>query len=228
MTRFQKSIAALTLASAAVSPAFGQIVATRIDTTGLTLPANTLIHVSLNADLTTKRTPQGSTFDVTVTRPVIAGDYVVIPQGTLGHGRIVWRTGKGVYGKSAKMTFQLTDVQIGNTTVPLNGKYTVDGKGNTGWTVGVALGIAPWWALLVTGHSATVPQGTEFNAYTAMPIPFSLSNSPAQLAAGGFIPYSVSGYGSAAAPYAAGRRAASITMAAAGTGPGFDLKNPYN
>ena len=224
MNRAFKSAAMLAIATAISAPVVAQIVARRIDQNVLTMPANTQVFVSLNSEVTTKHTAVGDTFDVTVTRPVIVGDYIVIPQGTLGHGKIVWRTGKGVYGKSAKMKIELTDLMIGDTMVPLTGQYSFDGKGNTGWTVGVALGAAPVWALLVTGHSASIPQGTEFRAFTAAPAPFSLSNSGSQVAAYGVAPTTVSGRGMNLSAYDAGRRTANIQMSAMGAAPGINVQ----
>ena len=208
------------MALSGVTSANAQIVATRISNVGPMLPANTLVYVSLNSDLTSKRTAVGDTFDVTVTRPVIVGDYIVIPQGSLGHGRITWRTGKAVFGKSAKMQFDLTDVEVGNQTVPLSGHYRLEGKGNTGWTVGsiAAFGLAA--GFFVTGKSASAFQGTQYKAFTTAPAAFTLAaaGSPAYYAAGGSVPTNIGRYASAD-PREAGRIAAQAQMAWAGETP---------
>lgn len=210
-----KWIGAVALGSLAMSPAMSQIVATKVDQSGLTLPANTMVYVSLNSNLTSKRTKLGDQFDVTVTRPVIVGDYVVVPQGTVGHGRITWRTGKAVFGKSAKMEFELTELDIGNTMIPLSGKYRLEGEGNTGWTIGAVVGFGIVGGL-VTGKSASAQQGTEYRAYTVAPVAFSLDNSGTQMAATGVAPVSISGRGSNMSDYEKGRHAASVQMAAVG------------
>jgi len=215
------SSAALALMAVSVATsANAQIVATRIAQDGPMLPANTLVYVSLNADLTSKRTNEGDTFDVTVTRPVIVGDYIVVPQGTLGHGRITWRTGKAVFGKSAKMQFEITDLQIGTQTVPLTGRYRLEGKGNTAWTVGSIAAFGVVGGFFVTGRSASALQGTQYKAYTSAPTSFTIAEAgtPAFYAAGGTVPINI-GRNSNANPYEAGRAAARAQMAAAGVTP---------
>lgn len=209
--------ALLTLAAMGSVPAEAQIVATKIDNASLVLPANTLVYVSLNSNLTSKRTAEGELFDVTVTRPIIVGDYIVIPAGTLGHGRITWRTGKAVFGKSAKMHFEFTDLQIGNQTIPLTGRYRIEGKGNTGWTLGAIAAAGLAGGLFVTGHSATAFQGTEYKAFTAGPTMVSLAapGTPAYYASGGYVPVNV-GPNNGKAPFESGRQLAQAQMAAAG------------
>jgi hypothetical protein len=226
-----KSINFTLLAAAAtmgLSPVSAQIVATRIAQTGPMLPANTLVYVSLNDNLTSQSTAEGDTFDVTVTRPVIVGDYIVIPQGTLGHGRITWRTGKAVFGKSAKMTFELTDLQIGNQTVPMSGHYRLEGKGNTGWTVGSIAAFGIMAGFFVTGHSAAAFQGTEYKAFTKAPTSFALADpgSSAYYAAGGNLPVNL-GRNNGGAPFANGRQLAQAQMLSTQGYGGNAVSSPY-
>lgn len=201
-----------------ISPAYAQIVATRMVQSGPSLPPNTIVYVSLNADLTTKHTHQGDQFDVTTTRPVIVDGYVVIPQGTLGHGRISYRTGKGVMGKSAKMEFELTELEVGNQVVPIKGHYRLEGDGNTGATVGIVaagaltgVGIIP--ALFVTGRSASAAQGTEYRAATSAPVTFALADGPSA-------PVQAVRRGGNSDPYQSGRQAAALALASANPNDG--------
>jgi hypothetical protein len=136
---------------------------------GNSLPSNTEVWVSLNNGLTSKQTKVGDKFDVTVSRDVMMGDYVVIPRGTPGHGQVAYRTGKGAFGKSAKMEFDLVDVKIGERYIPVSGHYRLEGNGNTGAAVGAVVAVGVFGAF-VTGHSAAAAQGTEWKAYTKEPI----------------------------------------------------------
>jgi hypothetical protein len=147
---------------------------------GSSLPSNTEIWLSFDHVLSSKKTKEGQQFDVTVSRDVMLGDYVVIPRGAHGHGKIAYRTGKGAFGKSAKMEFDLTDVAVGSRTIPVTGHYRVEGNGNTGAAVGAAVAVGVFGAF-VTGHSATVDQGSEWKAYTKEPImlAFAPTNPPA-------------------------------------------------
>jgi hypothetical protein len=145
-----------------------------VATPGASLPANTEIWLSPNAEVNSKRIKQGEKFDMTVARDVMLGDYIVIPRGTKGRGQITYRTGKGAFGKSAKMEFEINEVEVGGRFIPLTGHYRIEGGGNTGATVGTAVAVGPF-AAFVTGRSAIVAQGTEYKAFTANPIPIALA-----------------------------------------------------
>ena len=141
------------------------------------LPANTEIWVSPNAEVNSKRIKQGDKFDMTVSRDVMLGNYVVIPRGTRAIGQISYRTGKGSFGKSGKMEFEVVDVDLGGRLIPVKGHYRIEGQGNTGATVGtvVAVGV---FAAFVTGHSASIAQGTEYKAYTTDAVPIVTAAAP--------------------------------------------------
>lgn len=164
------------LAASAQDPlllATSQALVVRKAEVGNTLPSNTEVWLSLNSSLTSKAAKVGDKFDLTVSRDVMAGDYVVIPRGTQGHGQLSYRTGKGAFGKSAKIEFDLVDVQVGQRFIPLAGHYRIEGEGNTGAAVGAVVAVGVFGAL-VTGHSATASQGSEWKAYTKEPIMLAL------------------------------------------------------
>jgi hypothetical protein len=144
---------------------------------GAALPSNTEIWLSPNAEVNSKRIKQGEKFDMTVARDVMLGDYVVIPRGTKGIGQISYRTGKGAFGKSAKMEFNIVNIELNGQLVPVTGHYRVEGQGNTGATVGTAVAVGIFSAF-VTGRSAIIAQGTEYKAYTTNPIPVALPTPP--------------------------------------------------
>lgn len=149
---------------------------------GAALPANTDIWLSANTEINTKTIKQGDKFTMSVTRDVVLGDFTVIPRGTRGVGQVSYRTGKGGFGKSAKMEFDIVDLELGGRQIPVTGHYRVEGQGNTGATVGavVAVGV---FAAFVTGHSAVIAPGTEYKAYTTSAIPVVLSAPPTPVAA---------------------------------------------
>jgi hypothetical protein len=136
---------------------------------GSSLPSSTDVWMSLDKGLSSKKIHEGDQFDMTVSRDVMLGDYVVIPRGAHGHGQISYRTGKGAFGKSAKMEFDLIDVKVGDRTIPLTGHYRIEGQGNTGATVGAVVAVGVFSAF-VTGHSATAAQGSEWKGDTKEPI----------------------------------------------------------
>lgn len=140
------------------------------------LPANTQISLSMNETLTTKgkRWGEGDTFDLTVTHDVRMGNYIIIPRGSRGVGRITYLTNKGAFGKSGKMEIDLEYVEVHGEQIPVTGHYRQEGEGNTVGTVAgvVAVGV---FAGFVTGHSGVIPQGRELNAYTKQDLPIAFA-----------------------------------------------------
>jgi hypothetical protein len=147
---------------------------------GSTLPANSDVWVSLDSAMSSKHLKMGEKFDVTVARDVMDGDYIVIPRGTHGHGHVSYRTGKGAFGKSAKMEFDITDVELGDRSIPLSGHYRIEGNGNTGATVGTVVAVGALGGVFITGHSATANQGSEWKAATKEPILIALADAVQQ------------------------------------------------
>ncbi|WP_294336699.1 hypothetical protein [uncultured Sphingomonas sp.] len=140
-----------------------------------TLPANTEVVLSMNQDLTTKgaKIDVGTKFDLSVAYDVMIGDYVVIPKGTPAVGEVVWKTGKGAFGKSGKMEVEMRSINLNGRRIPVSGKYRQEGEGNTVATVASVALIWPV-APFVTGKSARIPQGRELKAYTVDALPVSL------------------------------------------------------
>jgi hypothetical protein len=140
------------------------------------LPANTELTLSMNQEVSTKgkRWNEGDTFDLTVTHNVMLGNYVVIPRGSRGVGRITWLTNKGAFGKSGKMEIDLEYVEAGGRRIPISGHYRQEGEGNTVGTVAgvVAVGL---FAGFVTGKSGRIPQGRELTARTKEDLPIAFA-----------------------------------------------------
>jgi hypothetical protein len=142
------------------------------------LPANTEVLLSVNEDVTSKRVDEGDKFRLTVVHDVVSGNHVVIPRGTGAVGEVVWKTGKGAFGKSGKMEIELRYIDLNGRSIPVTGKYRQEGEGNTVATVAgvVAAGV---FAAFITGKSARIPQGRELKAYTRDPLPFAVAEVPA-------------------------------------------------
>lgn len=172
MVRFVIGVSALALCG----PAFSQtapppaLVARPAQTDSVVLPANTEVTVSTNEELTTKKNAEGDPVYFTVTHDVILKGYVVIPRGSRAVGEITWMTGKGMFGKSGKLEFELRYAEVGNMRVPLTGKFRQEGSGNTVATVGAVV-LVPVAGFFVTGKSGSVPRGRELTVYTSQDVP---------------------------------------------------------
>ncbi|WP_404711771.1 hypothetical protein [Sphingomonas sp. MMS24-J13] len=168
--------AAPSVAQEPVMASAQQMIVARKADIGSSLPSNSEVWLSLNSGLSSKSLKVGDKFDLTVSRDVMMGDYVVISRGTPAHGQISYRTGKGAFGKSAKMEFDLVDVQVGQRFIPVSGHYRIEGQGNTGAAVGAVVAVGVFGAF-VTGHSAAAAQGSEWKAYTKEPLMVALAPS---------------------------------------------------
>ena len=170
------------VAACVASPALSQAVQPAVAAVPLTvqpqatnmLPSNSDVWVSLDNELTSKKARVGDTVAFKVSRDVMVGQYVVIPRGTPATGRVSFRTGKGAFGKSAKMEFDIDSVQLPSRTIPVSGHYRIEGQGNTGATVATAVAVGVFSAF-VTGHSAVAAQGSEWKASTKEPIAIAMA-----------------------------------------------------
>lgn len=144
-------------------------------TSGTVLPSNTDVWLSLDSELSSKKARLGDPIAMKVSRDVMLGQYVVIPRGSEAKGHVSYRTGKGSFGKSAKMEFDLDAVLLNGRSIPVAGHYRIEGQGNTGATVAA---VATVWIAspFITGHSAVAAQGSEWKAATKEPISIQVSN----------------------------------------------------
>lgn len=134
------------------------------------LPSNTEIVLKMNSELNSKKAKEGDTFIASVAHDVMLGNVVVIPKGAPAYGVVTWRTGKGAFGKSAKMNYEFKSLELNGQRVPLSGQFRQEGRGNTGAAVGAAVAVGVFGAF-VTGKSAIVEQGQELKVYTITAIP---------------------------------------------------------
>lgn len=128
------------------------------------LPASTLISVTPNAEITSKRVQVGQKVGFTVVNDVMDGGAVVIPRGSQVAASVTWKTGKAVGGKSGKFEVTFEKVAIAGRDYSLSGVHRQEGKGNT-----VAAIFATW---LVSGRSAVMLPGQIVNAFTAEAIAY--------------------------------------------------------
>lgn len=145
---------------------------------GSSLPANSEVLLSVNSEVNSKKVKQGDKFAMSVVRDVMVGDYIVIPRGTPAWGQVSYRTGKGAFGKSAKIEIDLTEVDLNGRHIPLTGHYRIEGQGNTGAAVGAVVAVGVFGAF-VTGRSAVMAQGAEYKAFTREILPITLASAAA-------------------------------------------------
>lgn len=162
------------------------------------LAANTPITLSINSELSSRDAREGDTFPLTVVSDIVHDGHVVIPRGTRAMGEVVWRTGRGSFGKSGKMEVAMRYLEMDGRRIPLEGLYRQEGEGNTGATIGAVIGAGVIGGLVVTGRSARIPAGRELPARTLDNIPVvippplpGLQGTPAATIAATYVPSAV-------------------------------------
>jgi hypothetical protein len=126
------------------------------------LPADTIVQITPEAEITSKKMKEGDAAKFRTVNDVTQSGVIVIPRGSPVVGKIIWRTGKGIGGKSAKFEVEFVSVNVKGTTYVMKGKHRQEGRGNT---VAALLG-----SMLITGKSAVMTQGQIVNAFTAQDI----------------------------------------------------------
>ena len=163
---------------APIAAAPAPIAATKIEvpaTGPAILQPNTELLLRLEDEVSSKKARVGDAFKLTVAQDVMLGSFIVIPRGTPATGEVTYRTGKGSFGKSAKMEVEMRSINLNGRVIPVSGRFRQEGEGNTGATVGAAVAVGIFSAF-VTGRSAVFQQGREFRAYTRDAIPVTLPN----------------------------------------------------
>lgn len=143
------------------------------------LPSNTEIVLRLNSELTSKKARAGDTFVGSVAQDVMLGNMVVIPRGTPAHGVVTYRTGKGSFGKSAKMNYEFRSLELNGQRLPVSGQFRQEGSGNTGATVGAVAAAGLIGGMFVTGKSAVIGTDRDLRVHTTAAIPVTLPGTSA-------------------------------------------------
>ncbi|WBO22636.1 hypothetical protein [Sphingomonas abietis] len=169
------------------------------------LESGAAVEVRPLHDVSTADLRRGDSIDLVVAQDVVKDGYVVIPRGTPGQGIVTYRTGKGGFGKSGKMEFDLVDLTIDGRPVPVSGHYRIAGQGKTtevviAWVIGGAA-----FASQIKGEDAVAGKGSHYAGVTGVVLAPQYAVDPARGAAG-------------LDPYAAGRHAGMAARLASESG----------
>jgi hypothetical protein len=96
----------------------------------MTVPGETVIHVTLNQALTSDQNRPGDHFEATVSEPVVIGDETVIPQGAAVEGLVVDARHSGRLMGRARLRLALETVAIDGKTYDIRTDSTSRVGGN--------------------------------------------------------------------------------------------------
>jgi hypothetical protein len=115
----------------------------------VTIPPGALVRVSIIQGLDTKHTKAGTIFDAIVLNDISGGGEVAIPRGATVQGRVVESKNSGMLGGHGDLTLELTQVNLAGRVYPLaSDTWSSTGRDKTGQTVGNAVGLGAFGALL--------------------------------------------------------------------------------
>lgn len=129
----------------------------------LTVSAGTEIRLRLLDELSTKRSPKGTVFDLEVIDPVIVDGQVAIAAGSRAIGEVTRSDPKGAFGKAGRLEARILYLKTTGGPVRMIGHLHARGESGTTETVLTAIA-AGMLAFAITGKSASLPQGTELIA----------------------------------------------------------------
>ncbi|MEO9133129.1 MAG: hypothetical protein ABI240_18225 [Sphingomonas sp.] len=177
--RFGAAIAALMSTPLSAQSVTAPEPAAASDAGLLSLNVGVPIDLVVSKEVNSSTDREGDPIALTVMKDIQIGTTTVIPRGTPAVGEITWRTGKGAFGKSGKMEFVLSYIDLNGRRIPISGEYRQEGEGNTIAT-GVGIIAVGVFAGFITGKRARVPTGRELLGQIAEPVQF---NADGQLAA---------------------------------------------
>jgi hypothetical protein len=113
------------------------------------IPPGALVRVSIIEGLDTKHTKAGTMFDATVLNDISADGEIAIPRGATVQGTVVESKNSGALGGHGDLTLELNQVNLGGRVYPIvSDTWSSTGRDKTGQTVGNAVGLGAFGALL--------------------------------------------------------------------------------
>jgi len=124
----------------------------------LVLPAGTPVRLTTVGPLDSRSVNQGQRFALTLADDVMVGSVIAIPRGTAAVGEVEAVSGKGMFGKAARLRLIPLFIDYAGERVNLVGSTSERGKDAT-TAAAITTAITPF-GLFITGKSATVPPGS--------------------------------------------------------------------
>lgn len=131
------------------------------------LPLGTTIVLVMNGQLSSAENRVGDAIALTVVDDVRIEGEIVIPRGTPAAGEVIWRTGRGAFGKSGKMDIAMRYIDLNGIRLPIEGVFRQ--SGGTPTAAIIATGVL---GAAITGSSARIPAGQRIVARSAYAVPF--------------------------------------------------------
>lgn len=142
-----------------------------------TIPAGTPLMVATLQTLTTSDNKLGDSFGIVVTEDLVQDGTVVIPKGAQGVGEVTFVSDRGAFGKPGILQIKVVSLNVGDRTIPLDGRFRQEGVNKAGATAVTyfAVGI---FAGFIQGKSGGIERGRILKARLAEPFEFTVGAPP--------------------------------------------------
>lgn len=142
------------------------VVAAASPTTGMRLPANTVVELETLDGVSSRTSQVHDTFRLRVSRDVLVDGRVAIPAGSEGLGQVVHAARSSVGGKAGELIVAARWVRAPGVEVRLRSGFGAAGAQRAGATLAttIAFGVL---GMLVHGKELELPAGTALSARVA-------------------------------------------------------------
>lgn len=142
-----------------------------------TLPAGTPLMVATLQNLTTNENQLGDPFRFVVVEDLVQDGTIVIPKGAQGTGEVTFVSNRGGFGKPGILQIKVVSLNVGDRTLPLDGRFRQEGANKAGATAATffAVGI---FAGFIKGKASGIERGRLLKARTAEPFEFVIGAPP--------------------------------------------------
>lgn len=131
----------------------------------VTVPMFTTVMVALDDEISSETHQVGDPFTVTVVEDVVVDNVVVIEKGAFGRGEVTFATGNGSFGKEGIIGLSLRELQIGDKTIILDGRYREEGRGKDA-VAAVTMYAVGLLSAFVRGKDSAIEAGRVLKAKT--------------------------------------------------------------
>lgn len=134
---------------------------------GFKLPVGKPVSFEFAAQLDSKTSKIDATFPIRLTDPIMLGDAVVVPAGTMGEGQVVHAAKAGWGGKAGELIVAARYIDFNGTRIPLRrfrmGELSV-GEDRRGGAIAASVLVSPLLGFFIDGGEKTILIGTRANA----------------------------------------------------------------
>lgn len=133
----------------------------------IVLPEGSELTLTLNKELSSKEADRGDTIEFTVKNDVKIEDQIIVKQGTLAKGTVIYAEKGGYLGRSGKLAVQVeSTMTTDGQPMPLRAAKGKEGNSATGATMALSMLVGPF-GMLKKGGDTVIKEGAELVVYTA-------------------------------------------------------------